>query len=376
MPLKSIGTSALSIPFNAAFKHASAERSITQALWIEATTQTGVVGFGEGCPREYVSAETLKTARAFVSTFRDEWLATIQDVQSLSEWLGVHRIEIDRNPAAWTAVELALLDAFGKEKGCCIETLIGLRPLTGQFLYTAVLGDGNIESFQRQLSRYLQLGFRQFKIKLSGVLEQDLGKVRALSEAGLPGDAVRADANNLWADVDVAAAHLGALGYRFFALEEPLRPNDYSGLMQLAQRLETRIVLDESFMREDQLDRLPLPVSTWIVNVRVSKMGGLLRSLRLFQSIREHGLGLIIGAHVGETSILTRAALTIANCAKDILLAQEGAFGTYLLTADVAQPPLMFGVGGVIDIDKFGLAGIPGLGLDISTTAGSNFSPE
>jgi hypothetical protein len=73
---------------------------------------------------------------------------------------------------------------------------------------------------------------------------------------------------------------------------------------------------------------------------------------------------------------LTRAALTIANCAKDILLAQEGAFGTHLLTADVAQPPLMFGVGGVIDIDKFGLAGIPGLGLDISTTAGSNYSPE
>jgi L-Ala-D/L-Glu epimerase len=370
MPLKSIDASPLSIPFIAAFKHAAAERSMTESLWVEATTQSGVVGFGEGCPREYVSAETISTANAFVTSFRDELLETIQDLQSLSEWVGMHRLEIDRNPAAWTAIELALLDAIGKEQGCSIEILLGLRPLYGRFRYTAVLGDGSIESFQAQLSRYLALGFRQFKIKLSGAFERDLGKVRALSEGGVTGDAVRADANNLWADVEVAEAHLGALDYRFFALEEPLRPNDYAGLKRLAERLDTRIILDESCMREDQLDGLPRPSATWIVNLRISKMGGLLRSLRLLPAIRDRGLGVIVGAHVGETSILTRAALTIANGAKDILIAQEGAFGTRLLTADVAQPPLMFGKGGVIDVDDLGLGGIPGLGLNISSRQG------
>jgi L-alanine-DL-glutamate epimerase-like enolase superfamily enzyme len=371
MRLNSIGTSALSIPFKAAFKHASADRSVTETMWVEATTQSGVVGYGEGCPREYVSAETLLTAHAFVATFRDEWLATIHDMQSLSAWVRLHRAQIDQNPAAWTAVELALLDALGKEQGCSIETLLGLRPLAGKFCYTAVLGDGNIESFRGQLSRYLQLGFSQFKIKLSGVLERDLGKVRDLSEAGVTGDSVRADANNIWVDVDVATAHLKALDYRFFALEEPLRPNNYSGLLKLAQRLDTRIILDESCMREDQLTGLADPISTWIVNLRVSKMGGLLRSLRLLQSLRERRLGAIIGAHVGETSILTRAALTIANCAKDILLAQEGAFGTHLLAADVAQPPLMFGKGGFIEIGELGLGGIPGLGPHISRRQGN-----
>jgi L-alanine-DL-glutamate epimerase-like enolase superfamily enzyme len=370
MPLKSIQASVLSIPFNAAFKHASAERSMTEALWVEATTQSGVVGFGESCPREYVTAETLATASAFVARLRGEWLATIQDMHSLTEWVSVHRLEIDRNPAAWTAVELALLDAFGKDQGCSIETLLGLQPLAGQFRYTAVLGDGSIESFQAQLSRYLQVGFRQFKIKLSGVFEHDLRKVRALSEAGVTGDAVRADANNLWSDVDVAAAHLEALDYRFLALEEPLCPGDYAGLKELAQRLNTRVILDESCLREEQIAELPDPIPTWIVNLRVSKMGGLLRSLGLLRSIRERGLGVIVGAHVGETSILTRAALSIANCAKDIMLAQEGAFGTHLLTADVVQPPLMFGVGGVIDIDTLELAGSPGLGLDISSRQG------
>jgi L-alanine-DL-glutamate epimerase-like enolase superfamily enzyme len=371
MPLKSIDASVLSIPFNAAFKHASAERSMTEALWVEATTQSGVVGFGEGCPRQYVTAETVSTANEFVASFRDRWITEIRDMHSLSEWVRLHRSAIDQNPAAWTAVELAVLDAFAKERGCSIEALLGLRPLAGRFCYTAVLGDGSIESFQGQLNHYLRLGFRQFKIKLSGALERDLGKVLSLSEAGVTGDAVRADANNLWADAGVAAAHLEALDYRFFALEEPLGPNDYAGLKQLAQRLDTRIILDESCLREDQLAGLPDPIPTWIVNLRVSKMGGLLRSLRLLRSIRERGVGLIVGAHVGETSILTRAALTVANCARDILVAQEGAFGTYLLNIDVADPPLMFGEGGVIDIDKLGMAGISGLGLDIRSRQGN-----
>ena len=32
-----------------------------------------------------------------------------------------------------------------------------------------------------------------------------------------------------------------------------------------------------------------------------------------------------------------------------MLVAQEGAFGTFLLEHDVCDPPLMFGAGGVLD---------------------------
>lgn len=60
-------------------------------------------------------------------------------------------------------------------------------------------------------------------------------------------------------------------------------------------------------------------------------------------------MGLIVGAHVGETSVLTRAALTVARAARDILVAQEGAFGTHLLLRDVVNPPVMFGPGGMLD---------------------------
>ncbi|MNC84913.1 L-Ala-D/L-Glu epimerase [compost metagenome] len=173
---------------------------------------------------------------------------------------------------------------------------------------------------------------------------------------------MRADANNLWRDADAAVRALQALQFSFCALEEPLSTGDYEGMSRLAAALHTRIILDESLLRAGQLDRLTGPADRWIANVRISKMGGVLRSLKLVRALRDGGFKLIIGAHVGETSVLTRAALTVAHSARDILIAQEGAFGTHLLARDVADPPLMFGPRGVLDTAALSSAA-PGLGL-------------
>jgi len=45
MILEWIKASALTIPFKVAFKHASAERATTQALWVEARAQDDATGF-------------------------------------------------------------------------------------------------------------------------------------------------------------------------------------------------------------------------------------------------------------------------------------------------------------------------------------------
>jgi L-alanine-DL-glutamate epimerase-like enolase superfamily enzyme len=121
-------------------------------------------------------------------------------------------------------------------------------------------------------------------------------------------------------------------------------------------------VLDESVLRIGQLEALRAKPDYWIVTVRVSKMGGLHRSLAIIESARQSSIGVIVGAQVGETSLLTRAALTVARAAGDALIAQEGAFGTRLLTRDVCDPPLMFGDGGVLDVAAYPSLSAPGFG--------------
>ena len=366
MVLQSIRASQLSIPFKVAFRHASAERSATQTLWVEVRDRTGLAGHGEGCPREYVTGESLESARGFVAAHTHEWLASIGDPASLAAWAATHRASIDANPAAWCAVELALLDLFGKVQGESVEALLGLQPIAGTFHYTAVLGDASPSQFEAMLGYYRKAGFRDFKIKLSGDRARDRAKIEALTAAGIAPQSVRADANNLWGDADAAMEDLRALGFPFLALEEPLAAGDLRGMERLAEALDTRIILDESLLRSDQLASLGRGAGRWIANLRVSKVGGLLRALELVRQVRQAGLAMIVGAHVGETSLLTRAALTVASCGHDILLAQEGAFGTHLLTHDVVEPPIMFGAGGILDAAALGLATAPGLGIEIS----------
>jgi L-Ala-D/L-Glu epimerase len=364
MQIVSIRASVLSIPFNAAFKHASAERSETQTLWVESRTASGHGGYGEGCPREYVTGESLESAQTFANRHCSAWMK-INGLPALRNWVTAHKVEIDANPSAWAAVELSLLDALGREEGRSIEALLGLPELSGHFSYTAVLGDASAAAFKVQLERYLKTGFTKFKIKLSGELEQDIAKVTILKEAGIESRAVRADANNIWPDASAAIPYMQALAYNFMALEEPLKAGDQGGLKEIADKLGCRIILDESLLRTDQLPVFAETPQHWIVNLRISKMGGLLRSLELVNAIRTAKLGLIIGAHVGETSVLTRAALSVANSARDILLAQEGAFGTHLLSRDVVAAPLMFGRDGLLDIEQARIGEKSGMGLNV-----------
>lgn len=360
--IDSLTARSLQIPFKVAFSHASASRDTTHSLWVEAVLSDGVTGYGEGCPRDYVTGETLDGALAFVRRFTAVWQKDIRDLETLAAWAQAHRSEVDANPSAWCAVELALLDALARQGGKTIEALLGLPKIEGKFRYTAVLGDSAAKRFEAEIARYRQVGFRDFKIKLSGDRQRDLDKVALLEAAGIAPESVRADANNLWTDADTAIEFLAHLDYRFKAIEEPLKAGDHAGMDRIATQTGCAIILDESLLRADQLSLFSGAPARWIVNLRISKMGGLLRSLELLDLARRGGLGVIVGAHVGETSLLTRAALTVANTARDILVAQEGAFGTHLLEHDVTDAPIMFGAGGILDASQ--LPGGHGLGLN------------
>jgi L-alanine-DL-glutamate epimerase-like enolase superfamily enzyme len=354
----------LRIPFKMAFRHAAAERSATETAWIDAVTTDGAIGSGESCPRPYVTGETLASARAFVLRHQPSIRQSITGLDALRAWVSEHEAEIDANPAAWCAVELAILDLLGKHHTVPLEALLSLPPLVAQqFRYSAVLGDASATTFHAMAERYRLAGFTDFKVKLSGNVERDRDKMAVFD--GWPGAAVRvrADANNLWLDADAAIAGLRAIGYPFTAIEEPIGANRYAELARVGDALDCAIVLDESFTRREQLALLSEPRSRWLINVRVSKMGGVLRSLAVINGARALGVGAIVGAQVGETSLLTRAALAVASAAGEALVAQEGAFGTFLLEHDVCDPPLMFGNAGVLDAARHPMLARPGLGV-------------
>jgi len=60
----------------------------------------------------------------------------------------------------------------------------------------------------------------------------------------------------LWASADDVICYIRHLGCPVFALEEPLRANEYDDCRKIFETLSTPIILDESFTAEADFETL------------------------------------------------------------------------------------------------------------------------
>jgi L-alanine-DL-glutamate epimerase-like enolase superfamily enzyme len=302
-----------------------------------------------------------------------QWLAATkfpEDFEALKAWTVAHAAEIDLHPGAFCAAELALLDLFARERGLSVEALLGVSEARTEFQYSAVVSDESGDALDALLGRYLGVGFKDFKFKLAGDDAADGAKLRRFAElsaeAGGP-FRVRLDGNNVYGDdARRALASLKRLG-PVFAIEEPMRAGRADDLSALSTGLGVPIILDECLCRPGDAARYAALPGKWIANVKVSKSGGLQRSIAIIGEAAKAGWPVLIGAQVGETSVLTRAGLVAARAAGDALLALEGGFGTLLLAHDLTEPVLSFGFDGKLALPDFLPGGTPGLGLTRNT---------
>lgn len=344
--IKEITIRKLQIPFRNAFSHAQATRKQSDSILVVAKSEKGNLGHGESAPRTYVTSEDIESAILFFHQYKTIFssITCIADLKAIHLQLAN---EIDKNPAAWCAIEIAILDLISRENNMTVETLLELPKLSGSFKYSAILDSSSLETFNIIFKQYRAQGFLDYKLKLSGNIEKDKTKLTILQDINNQNLRIRVDANNLWNTHEEAIRYLKSLRYNFYAIEEPLKPNDLIGMRKIAQALKTNIILDESFINKKQFGKIKNEFF-WIVNLRISKMGGLLRSVNIAELAIQHSTPLIIGAQVGETSILTRAALTVANAFRKNIIAQEGGFGTKLLKYDIVDPELSFNTFGEI----------------------------
>lgn len=320
------------IPFRFKFSHAAASRTVAGNVIVLVRDGAGHIGLGEGCPRAYVTGETTEQAKAFLAKHVTD-LAKLENLADLRGWIAGHEAGIDECPGAFCAAELALLDLFARRSGTTLEALLGLPPVTDQkvsAVYSAS-GDGSF-SFQRLLFGIHRTN--DAKLKITGNAARDLVRVKSLARSGR----VRVDANNLWPNPTGAIAALAPLTPHIWGVEEPCAARDWTALSAIQAATGLAIIADESVTRLSDLALIPAGLKV-AVNLRISKMGGLLRSLAIQKAARAQGHAIIIGAQVGETSILARAALTLASDA-GALHGFEAGYGAWLLRYDVTTPAI------------------------------------
>ena len=104
-----------------------------------------------------------------------------------------------------------------------------------------------------------------------------------------------------------------------------------------------------------------------LFNIRLSKCGGFLASLRLAAFAQDHNIGYQLGCHPGETGILSAAGRHFAASVAGIRYL-EGSYDRHLFHRLVTNEDLTFGYGG-----RAPALQAPGLGVTIATGRLSEF---
>jgi L-Ala-D/L-Glu epimerase len=258
--------------------------------------------------------------------------------------------------SAWCALELALLDAAGKRFGCSVQRWLGDAP-AATVRYDAVLPLTGPRALVVLAALIRLIGFRQVKVKVGDDLTKDLLTLRLLRRRLGPATDLRVDANCAWSADEALAAIARLRPYRLSAVEQPVPATDLDGLRRITAVTPELIVVDESLRTVAEAHTLAEQGACNAFNIRVSKCGGLLNSMRIAQIAREADLTCVVGAQVGESGILSAAGRHLAAAIKPRYV--EGSAGRLLLKEDLTSENVLPGRGGLAQT-------FPGPGLGVT----------
>lgn len=336
------------LPFRFSFGHALAERRSSTNVFVKVTLSDGTIGFGEGIPRHYVTGETVEGA---VSALCDRHvpaligckLADPETVPALLAELATSAPRPALPGAAWCALELALLDAAGRCFDLPAQHWLG--PVRAPVLsYDAVIPFSGSRALGPVALLVRMLRIPRVKVKVGVDLDHDLHRLRLLRRV-LGGDVdLRVDANCAWTVEQALSAIDRMRPYRISLVEQPVAADDLDGLCRLTATCPELIAVDESLRTVDEAKDLVAAKACDAFNIRVSKCGGLLASMRIAALAADAGLTCIVGAQVGESGILSAAGRHLAACIAPRYL--EGSAGRLLLDEDITRERVLPGWGG------------------------------
>jgi muconate cycloisomerase len=344
------------------FRHAAARRVRSESIFVRLHLDNGIDGWGEALPRPYVTDETVDEAVRFLR----DWIGPAISGRQFTDLADAVDFLTDcdgaaptawapatsRHAAAWSAIDLALLDAFARADGRSV--LAGLvdppsRRDESAFpvRYSGVASADRRSHLLATLAKMRLFGLRQVKLKADTDHAVEVART-ARHILGHRAD-IRVDANMAWpaADAEGLVNELGKVGIAWF--EQPVAACDMDTMAQLVARTGASIVADESFTSRASLDSLIARRACTGVNVRISKCGGLVAALARCRQALDAGLDLQVGCHVGESSLLSSAQLTLLaalSAHESAVRYAEGCYGERLLARDPASPKLQFGYGG------------------------------
>ena len=357
------------------FKHASFNRSYSDNLVVRCRLNDGTVGWGEGVPRSYVTGEspegsieqlTATDLRTQLGLRCKSW----NDVVEMCQNYDPETLKPDARGclanAHRCAVELSILDAFGKlfRSPLCDLTrqLPYAQPIykkCDKVQYSSAISSGGARKEILSSLAMRIYGFRHCKVKVGMQPDHDPERLQRMRRwVGKKMD-LRVDANEAWTTDETERRIEQLQPYGISCVEQPVAHDRVSALAAIRKNIDTPLMLDESLTSERDASVSIEKGTCDLFNIRLSKCGGFLNSLRLASMAQASGLGYQLGCHPGESGILSAAGRHFVTSVNSIRY-REGSADRHLLKDLITEESLTFGRGGWAPAIRD-----PGLGITI-----------
>jgi L-Ala-D/L-Glu epimerase len=378
MRIRQLTAHVVRLTLKRAFSHASATRRETENLLVRCELADGTTGWGEGVPRSYVTGETPagcieQLARTPLGEQLSADCESWQDAITLCERFSP-AVERDDPRGCYgnalrCAVELSILDAVGRlfneplslVSGHVLEAARILVPRS-VVRYSAIIDAGAASLWRKSLVRRIY-GFRDCKVKVGAQGDDDAARLRTIRRWIGPQMDLRIDANEAW-HADELPAKIDALRpFNISCIEQPVPHAEVERLTALREKVDVAVMLDESLTSAADARAAIAEKTCDLFNIRLSKCGGYLASLRLASMAHEAGLGYQLGCHPGETGVLSAAGRHWA-CSVENIRYVEGSYDRHVFSRPLTNEDMTFGFGG-----RAPAIGRAGLGVTMNEAA-------
>ena len=296
-------------------------------------TDDGYIGYGECCPLGpfYLPAYA-EGVRAGIKELGPHLLGlnpteTGKLNQIMDQYLKGHAYV--KSP-----IDIACWDIKGQLTGLPVCEMLGGRYGDDFVLYRAI-SQVEPDAMAANVKQYRDEGYRRFQLKVGGNPDEDIQRIRMVSDVLEKGDKLIADANTGWL-MHEAARVVRAVDDIDVYIEQPCET--YQECLSIRERTSHPFILDEVIDGIDILVRGHAERAMDVVNIKISKFGGLTKASLARDLCVKLGIAMTLEDSWGG-DITTAAISHLAHSTPEEYLFTATDFNSYVTVSTAEGAP-------------------------------------
>lgn len=325
--------------------------SVFDSTIVGVETDCGLVGYGEVCPLGpfYLPAYA-EGVRAGLRELAPHLIGF--DPRGL--WKLNHRMDaaLKGHPYVKSGIDVACWDILGKATNMPVCELLGGRFGERVRLYRAI-SQTPPEEMAANVAGYQAEGYTRFQLKVGGDPDQDIERIHQVRAVLPASHRLVADANTGWTQHEAMRVVRAVKGLDVY-IEQPCLT--YEECLAVRRNTDHPFILDENIDGLDMLLRAKSDLAMDVVNLKISKLGGLTKTKQVRDLCVSMGIAMTLEDSWGG-DITTAAIAHLAHSTPEEFRFTSTDFNSYVTVSNASGAPHR-------DQGYMQASTLPGLGIE------------